>query len=61
MIYEWMGKKMLLNEMELDIDQIAENLNAFEKFLDTLPEKAFGLWCQSTICGNLIFSGFQTD
>ena len=43
MIYEWMGKKMLLNEMELDIDQIAENLNAFEKFLDTLPEKAFCL------------------
>ena len=43
MIYEWMGKKMLLNEMELDIDQIAENLNAFEKFLDTLPEKALGL------------------
>ncbi len=34
---------MLLNEMELDMDQIAENLNAFEKFLDTLPEKALGL------------------
>lgn len=29
--------------MELDIDQITENLNAFEKFLDTLPEKALGL------------------
>jgi len=28
---------MLLNEMELDMDQIAENLNAFEKFLDPLP------------------------
>lgn len=25
------------------MDQIAENLNAFEKFLDTLPEKALGL------------------
>lgn len=36
---------MLLNEMELDIDQITENLNAFEKFLDTLPEKAPGLAC----------------
>lgn len=34
---------MLLNEMELDMDQIAENLNAFEKFLDTLPKKALGL------------------
>lgn len=34
---------MLLNEMELDMDKIAENLNAFEKFLDTLPEKALGL------------------
>lgn len=43
MIYEWMEKKMLLNEMELNIDQITENLNAFEKFLDTLPEKALGL------------------
>ena len=29
--------------MELDLEQITENLNAFEKFLDTLPEKALGL------------------
>ena len=34
---------MFLTEMELDLEQITENLNAFEKFLDTLPEKALGL------------------
>ena len=57
MIYEWMGKKMLLNEMELDIDQIAENLNAFEKFLDTLPEKAFGLGVRVLFAAILFFLG----
>ena len=48
---------MLLNEMELDIDQIAENLNAFEKFLDTLPEKALGLGVRVLFAAVLFFAG----
>ncbi|MCX4297954.1 MAG: mechanosensitive ion channel family protein [Lachnospiraceae bacterium] len=57
MIYEWMGKNMLLNEMELDIDQITENLNAFEKFLDTLPEKVLGLGVRVLFAAILFFVG----
>ncbi|MDE5699543.1 MAG: mechanosensitive ion channel family protein [Lachnospiraceae bacterium] len=48
---------MLLNEMELDIDQITENLNAFERFLDTLPEKALGLGVRVLIAAILFFAG----
>ncbi len=48
---------MLLNEMELDIDQITENLNAFEKFLDTLPEKALGLGVRVLFAALLFFVG----
>lgn len=57
MIYEWIGKNMLLNEMELDIDQITENLNAFEKFLDTLPEKVLGLGVRVLFAAILFFVG----
>ena len=48
---------MLLNEMELDIDQITENLNAFEKFLDTLPEKVLGLGVRVLFAAILFFVG----
>ena len=47
--------------MELDIDQIAENLNAFEKFLDTLPEKALGLGVRGTVCSGFIFCRLEVD
>lgn len=50
-------EEMLLNEMELDIDQITENLNAFEKFLDTLPEKALGLGVRVLVAAILFFAG----
>lgn len=43
--------------MELDIDQITENLNAFEKFLDTLPEKALGLGVRVMIAAILFLVG----
>lgn len=48
---------MLLAEMELDIDQITRDLNAFEKFLDTLPEKALGLGVRVLIAAVLFFVG----
>ncbi|MDE5824433.1 MAG: mechanosensitive ion channel family protein, partial [Lachnospiraceae bacterium] len=48
---------MLLNEMELDIDQITKNLNAFEQFLDTLPEKALGLGVRGLVAAILFFVG----
>ena len=48
---------MLLNEMELDIEQITENLNAFERFLDTLPEKALGLGVRGLIAAILFLVG----
>ena len=48
---------MLLDEMELDIDQIAKNLNAFEQFLDTLPEKALGLGVRVVVAAVLFFVG----
>lgn len=48
---------MLLTEMELDIEQITKDLNAFEKFLDTLPEKALGLGVRVLIAALLFFVG----
>jgi len=48
---------MMLNEMEIDVEQIAQNLNAFEKFLDTLPEKALGLGIRVLIAVILFFVG----
>lgn len=48
---------MLLNEMELDIEQITENLNAFEKLIDTLPEKALGLGVRVLVAAILFFVG----
>lgn len=43
--------------MEIDVEQIAQNLNAFEKFLDTLPEKAIGLGIRVLIAAILFFAG----
>ena len=50
---------MLLTEMELDIEQITKDLNAFEKFLDTLPEKALGLGVRVLIAALLFFVGSE--
>ena len=46
-----------MTEMELDIEQITENLNAFEKFLDSLPEKALGLGVRVLFAAILFFVG----
>ncbi|MBO5145382.1 MAG: mechanosensitive ion channel family protein [Lachnospiraceae bacterium] len=48
---------MLLTEMELDIEQITKELNAFEKFLDTLPEKILSFGSQVLIAALLFFVG----
>lgn len=48
---------MLLTEMELDLEQISRDLNAFEKFLDTVPEKAVGLGVRVLIAAILFFVG----
>lgn len=52
-----MRYEMLLTEMELDIEQITRDLNAFEKFMDTLPEKALGLGVRVLIAAILFFVG----
>ncbi len=48
---------MLLTDMELDMEELTRNLNAFEKFLDTLPEKALGLGVRVLIAVILFFIG----
>lgn len=48
---------LLTTDMEIDIDQINENLNALEKFMDTLPEKALGLGVRVLIAAVLFFVG----
>lgn len=48
---------MLLTEMELDIEQITKELNAFEKFLDTLPEKMLRFGGKVLIAALLFFIG----
>lgn len=48
---------LLTTDMEIDIDQINENLNALEKFMDTLPEKALGLGIRVLIAAVLFFVG----
>ena len=50
-------EKILLDEMALDMNQIAENLNAFEKFFDALPEKAISLGVRVLIAAVLFFVG----
>lgn len=48
---------MLLSDMEIDIEQISRDLNALEKFFDTLPEKAFGFGVRVLIAAVLFFVG----
>lgn len=48
---------LLTTDMEIDMDQINENLNALEKFMDTLPEKALGLGIRVLIAAVLFFVG----
>lgn len=48
---------MQQTDMELDIDQINKNLNAFEKFIGTLPEKALGLGVRVLVAAVLFFIG----
>lgn len=48
---------MLLTDMEIDIEQINENLNALQKFLDTLPEKALGFGIRVLIAAVLFLVG----
>lgn len=48
---------MLLSDMEIDIEQISKELNALEKFMDTLPEKALGLGVRVLIAAVLFFVG----
>lgn len=48
---------MLITEMEIDIEQISRDLNALEKFMDALPEKAIGLGVRVVIAAVLFFVG----
>lgn len=48
---------MLLSDMEIDIEQISRDLNALEKFFDTLPEKALGLGVRVLVASVLFFVG----
>ncbi len=51
------GKRMLLTDMQIDIEQISDDLNALEKFLDTLPEKALNLGIRVLIAAILFLVG----
>lgn len=48
---------MLLTDMEIDVEQVAQSINALEKFLDTLPEKAIGLGIRVLVAVVLFFVG----
>ncbi len=48
---------LLTTDMEIDIEQISRDLNALEKFMDTLPEKALGLGVRVLIAAVLFFVG----
>ena len=48
---------LITTDMEIDIEQISRNLNALEKFMDTLPEKAIGLGVRVLIAAVLFFVG----
>lgn len=48
---------MLLTDMEIDVEQVTQSLNAIEKFLDTLPEKAIGLGIRVLVAVVLFFVG----
>ena len=48
---------MQTTDMEIDIEQLSRDLNALEKFMDTLPEKAIGLGVRVVIAAILFFVG----
>ena len=48
---------MQTTDMEIDIEQLSRDLNALEKFMDTLPEKAIGLGVRVVIAAVLFFVG----
>lgn len=48
---------MLLTDMEIDMEQISRELNALERFLDALPEKALNLGIRVLIAAVLFFIG----
>lgn len=48
---------LLTTDMEIDIEQISRDLNALEKFMNTLPEKALGLGVRVLIAAVLFFVG----
>lgn len=48
---------LITDNMEIDIEQISRELNALEKFMDTLPEKAIGLGVRVVIAAVLFFVG----
>lgn len=51
---------MLLTDMEIDVEQVTQSLNAIEKFLDTLPEKAIGLGIRVLVAVVLFFVGSKS-
>lgn len=48
---------LLTTDMEIDIEQLSRDLNALEKFVNTLPEKALGLGVRVLIAAVLFFVG----
>lgn len=52
-----MGREMPLTQMELDIEQITRDLNTFERFMDTLPDKIIGFGVRVIVAAILFFVG----
>ena len=52
---------MLITELTeiAGIEDLSENINAFQKFLDTLPEKAIGLGFRVVMAAILYFAGVK--
>lgn len=48
---------MPLTQMELDIKQITRDLNTFERFMDTLPDKIIGFGVRVIVAAILFFVG----
>lgn len=48
---------MPLTQMELDIEQITRDLNTFERFMDTLPDKIIGFGVRVIVAAILFFVG----
>ncbi len=50
---------LLTDEIAIDIEQINENLNTFQKFLDTLSEKALNVGSRVVIAAIVFFIGVK--